>query len=389
MNRDAFIVSGGVSVISTPRAATETYGAGETIEIEVEFSEAVNATTDTDFVINVSGMRRAALLRGSGTDKLVFGYTVQAADSDGNGIWIGDQDRTLVGNRRGAPQNGAITSVATGRAADLTHRSFGTQSDHEVNGNLTPPSTDTAPVFTSSAAFSADENATAAGTVEASDRDTEDDVTGYAITGGADQALFSIDSTSGALAFTTAPDFEDPQDQGADNAYEVTVQATSGTGTREMTATQTIAVTVTNVDEGQSGTVTVDDTSPVVGDALTASAANVADPDGLPDPFAPAWQWYRTPAAGSETEISGATSTAYTVVEADLGATLTAKASWTDKGGFANTLASAPTSAVAAGDGARPELSVADAQATEGTRRRSRPGTTPPRARTSRRRAAR
>ena len=145
VNRDAFIVSGGVSVISTPRAATETYGAGETIEIEVEFSEAVNATTDTDFVISVSGMRRAALLRGNLTDKLVFGYTVQTADSDSNGIWIGDQDRTLVGNRRGAPQNGAITSVATGRAADLTHGGLGTQSGHEVDGNLTPPST--APVW--------------------------------------------------------------------------------------------------------------------------------------------------------------------------------------------------------------------------------------------------
>ena len=41
---DAFIVSGGVSVISTPRAATDTYGAGEVIEIEVEFSAAVDAT---------------------------------------------------------------------------------------------------------------------------------------------------------------------------------------------------------------------------------------------------------------------------------------------------------------------------------------------------------
>ena len=249
VNRDAFIVSGGVSVISTPRAATETYGAGETIEIEVEFSEAVNATTDTDFVISVSGMRGAALLRGNRTDTLVFGYTVQDGDSDSNGIWIGDQDRTLVGNRGGDPQNGAITTVATGRAANLTHGGLGTQSGHKVDGSLTPPDTDTAPVFTSAAAFDAAENATAAGTVEASDNDTEDDVTGYAITGGADQALFDINGTSGALTFKSAPDFEDPQDAGADNTYVVTVQATSGTGTREMTATQTITVTVVDALE--------------------------------------------------------------------------------------------------------------------------------------------
>ena len=140
---------------------------------------------------------------------------------------------------------------------------------------------------------------------------------------------------------------------------------TSGAGTRVMTADQTITVTVTNADEGRSGTVTIDDTTPTVGDELTASTANAADPDGLPDPFAPAWQWYRTPDGGSETEISGETSATYTVVAADLGATLTAKASWTDKGGFANTLASAATSAVAAAS-ALPTLSIADAEGDEG-----------------------
>ena len=99
---------------------TDTYGEGETIEISVTFDEAVNATSDTDFVLSVSGPKRAPLVRGSGTATLVFGYTVQSGDSDSNGIWIGDQDRTLVGNRNGDPQNGTITSVATGTAADLT-----------------------------------------------------------------------------------------------------------------------------------------------------------------------------------------------------------------------------------------------------------------------------
>ena len=145
------------------------------------------------------------------------------------------------------------------------------------------------------------------------------------------------------------------------------VRATSGTGDRELTATQTITVTVMNVDEGQSGTVSIDGTAPMVGDELTASTADVADPDGLPDPFEPTWQWYRTQAGGAEAEISGAASATYTVVEADLDAALTAKASWTDLGGFANTLASAATSAVTAEDsGTLPELSVADGSATEG-----------------------
>ena len=182
----------------------------------------------------------------------------------------------------------------------------------------------------------------------ATDSDADDEITGYAITGGADQTFFSIGATSGALTFDAAPNYEDAKDQGTDNTYVVDVTATSGAGTRVMTATQTITVTVTNVDEGQSGTVTIDDTTPMVGDELTASTTSAADPDGLPDPFAPTWKWYRTPDGGSETEITGETSATYTVVAAHLGATLTAKASWTDKGGFANTLSSAPTSAVAA-----------------------------------------
>ena len=139
VNAAPVIVSGGVEVISTPAATTDTYGADETIEIQVEFSEAVTATADTDFVLSVGSAKRARLLRDNDTTKLVFGYTVQAGDEDDNGIWIGDHDRTLVGNRRGDPQNGEITSLATGRAADLRHGDLRTQSGHKVNGDIVTP----------------------------------------------------------------------------------------------------------------------------------------------------------------------------------------------------------------------------------------------------------
>ena len=104
-----------------------------------------------------------------------------------------------------------------------------------------------APSFTSAATFNPAENQTAVGTVEASDSDTTDDITGYALSGGADQALFSINN-SGVLTFQAAPNYEDPQDANTDNAYVVVVQATSGTGDREQTGTQTITVTVMDDD---------------------------------------------------------------------------------------------------------------------------------------------
>ena len=247
-----------VAVTSMPELETDTYGAGETIEVSVTFSEAVNATTNTDFVLSVGGARRAPLLSGSGTATLVFGYTVVSSDEDTNGIWIGDETRTLVGNRNGEAQNGTITSVATGAAAVIAHTLLGTDSDHKVDGSRTTDNV--APAFTSSATFDAAENQTAAGTVLATDDDTDDSVTGYEITGGADQALFEIGATSGELTFKSAPNFEDPQDTDTGNDYEVTVQATSGTDTREMTADQTITVTVTDVDTeapGKPGTPTV------------------------------------------------------------------------------------------------------------------------------------
>ena len=124
-----------VAVTSTPVLETDTYGAGERIEVTVTFSEAVNATSDTDFVLSVAGAKRAPLVRGSGTATLVFGYTVAPGDEDDDGIWIGDEDRTLVGDRNGEPQSGTITSVATSTAADLDHVGPGTQSDHKVDGS--------------------------------------------------------------------------------------------------------------------------------------------------------------------------------------------------------------------------------------------------------------
>ena len=94
------------------------------------------------------------------------------------------------------------------------------------------------------------ENTTTVVRVRATDRDSQDTVTGYAIGGGADSGKFSIVAATGELSFTTAPDFENPADVGANNEYVVAVRATSGAGVRATTATQTIMVTVTDVVEG-------------------------------------------------------------------------------------------------------------------------------------------
>src|SRR6185369_16148114 len=98
------------------------------------------------------------------------------------------------------------------------------------------------PVFTSSTTPSVAENTTAVLTVTTTD--PESNPRTYAIFSGADAAKFTINASSGALSFLSAPDFESPTDVGGDNVYNVTVSASDGQGN---VAAAAIAVTVTNV----------------------------------------------------------------------------------------------------------------------------------------------
>ena len=129
-----------------------------------------------------------------------------------------------------------------------------------------------APVFTSPATFSVPENGTAAGTVAATDADSP--TLTYSLAGGADAARFGINSATGALSFVAAPNFEAPADVGANNVYNVTVQASDGT----LNTTQAIAVTVTNVnDVAPAFTSPAAFTLPENGTAVGTVAATDAD----------------------------------------------------------------------------------------------------------------
>ncbi len=104
---------------------------------------------------------------------------------------------------------------------------------------------DNAPIISSSDSATVGENTQTVLQVIATDADTVGGPLEFSITGnGADDALFTIDN-DGNLSFVNAPDFETPGDADADNVYEVEVQVTDGV----TPTTQTIAVTVTNVNE--------------------------------------------------------------------------------------------------------------------------------------------
>ncbi|MGL4635897.1 MAG: cadherin domain-containing protein, partial [Beijerinckiaceae bacterium] len=94
-------------------------------------------------------------------------------------------------------------------------------------------------------AISLAENTSLATTVTAVDPDIAAMLT-YVIIGGADQARFTINATTGVLTFVSPPDFENPVDVGGDNIYDVIVQVSDGLGGVD---TQTLAITVTNTND--------------------------------------------------------------------------------------------------------------------------------------------
>ncbi|MGB3409380.1 MAG: ExeM/NucH family extracellular endonuclease [Jannaschia sp.] len=120
-----------------------------------------------------------------------------------------------------------------------------------VTVTVTVTGVNDAPVIVAPNAVEIAENTDVVATVTATDVDG--DALTFAISGGADAALFEVDADTGALSFIEAPDFEAPADAGGDNTYDVIVSVTDGTETDE----QAIAVTVTDVAEGTPVNVTI------------------------------------------------------------------------------------------------------------------------------------
>ncbi|WP_147041300.1 DUF4347 domain-containing protein, partial [Skermanella aerolata] len=129
-------------------------------------------------------------------------------------------------------------------------------------GTWAGPDADAVPIITSGDVVSFLENGT--GTVYAATVNTRsaDGAVAYTL-GGADAALFTLNSTTGVLTFKTAPDFETPADSSGDNIYNVTLSVSDGSGT----AVKDIAIAVTDVAESPIPAIT--------STALTSSAAPI------------------------------------------------------------------------------------------------------------------
>ena len=133
-----------------------------------------------------------------------------------------------------------------------------------------------APLITSGSAVAVAENQTAVLTVTTTDPDLPGDTVTFALTGGADQAKFLINTTTGALTFNTAPDFEIPTDAGTNNVYEVQVTADDGNGGTDV---QLISVTVSDVNDAP---VITSSSTPAIAENQTAVLTVTATDADLP-----------------------------------------------------------------------------------------------------------
>ena len=101
-----------------------TWREGETVEVTLTFSEAVDVdTTDgtpsVGLALGATPPRPADYLRGSGTTEVVFGYTLVEGDGDHTAVLVMANSLTLDG--------GTIRSQATQADARLDHDGAGTQ----------------------------------------------------------------------------------------------------------------------------------------------------------------------------------------------------------------------------------------------------------------------
>ena len=282
-------------------------------------------------------------------DEDVLTYTLSGTDDDGlftidrgtGQIRVGTEKFNASTDTPISEGNNAETYTVTVTAADPSHTSI-TPSQDSITVTIMVTDVKEAPELddpTEMAGHTAKDHAeNTATTTKVSTytaTDDEDDTTPMKWSlSGADMDHFelcdpdesamcdSADSNTVDLRFKESPDFEAPADGGRNNVYNVTVVVTDSD---EMTASRDVAVTVTNVEE--DGTVTLSNRQPEVGIPITAK---LTDPDGGETGVAWEWHWEDSDTGDVRNIIRGAKSDTYTPVSDDQGKWLRAMATYTD-----------------------------------------------------------
>ena len=259
--------SGVVTFISAPNFESPSdFNSDNTVEFTVVVSDgSLSAQTDYSFeIINVNespsistteisdiaeGVTSIATISASDPDA-ASALTYSLVNSDGakdEGLLSIDSSSGVV-TFISAPNFEMPTDVGADNKIEFTitvsDGSLEVSQDYSfsiTNVNETPT------ISTSS--FSIAEGSTAIGTIAASDPDASSTLS-YTISG-TDSSKFSINASSGAIAFLSAPNFESPTDNGLDNTYNFTVTVSDGS----LSSSQSMSVAVGNVNEAPAFTI--------------------------------------------------------------------------------------------------------------------------------------
>ena len=135
---DDDLVVESIEMVSAPRV-DDTYGLGETIEFAADFAHEVEVRGHVVMGLWVGGnWRGATYRRGSGSDRLIFGYEVQPEDTDGDGISVHDGYVEDSGTRHGIGGSGVIIEPNSGGQAAPWYNGINDQPGHRVNGSRAP-----------------------------------------------------------------------------------------------------------------------------------------------------------------------------------------------------------------------------------------------------------
>ena len=224
--------------VTSSAGSDNTYVAGDSIRVTVNFSEAVTVTgTPTISVLVGSTTRSATYISGSGTSALVFGYTVVAGDTDTDGVSVTVNSLDLGG--------GTINDSA-GNASTLTQVAVAASTSHKVD--TTAP---TVTIAATSTTLRSSQTSTLTFTLsEASTNFVEGDIT---FSGGTLSSFTAVSGSSYTVVFTP------------------TANTQSGSGSVSVAADKFTDAAGNNNTASSTTTITYDTQAPSVSIATSAS----------------------------------------------------------------------------------------------------------------------
>ena len=216
----------------------------DTVSVIVAADQATTTIYRVDVAENSNGTIHVATTMDP--EQEILTYSISGTDADDFSIDSSSGAISFVST----PDYETPTDANTDNAYELTFAVSNGTTTTLQELVITVTDVDEAPTITSAPDTSTPENTTTTYTATATD--PESTPLSYSLSGTDDATNFSIDSSSGAISFTSTPDYENPADSDANNVYSLTLEVSDSTHT----TSQALSITVTNIDEPPSITST-------------------------------------------------------------------------------------------------------------------------------------